>query len=200
VFPLSVPPLRERPGDILLVATGFLEREHARTRRGPTQARWAGNVRELINALERATLLQPVGLIEPHHLALRNGAQPTRSTPSPRGPRRSWAQNEGDYLVDILRQAGGKLYGRDGAAAIAQLKPTTLRSQLVKHGLRRALSIRARRPQARQKETAEFARALCGWLNLDHASRVSGKDPRFSAPRCSIAAARGSPARAPWGG
>jgi transcriptional regulator with GAF, ATPase, and Fis domain len=147
VFPLTVPPLRERPGDILLIASGFLEREHLRTRRGPwtlgeaacealSQARWAGNVRELINALERATLLQPVGLIEPHHLALRNGAQPTRYAPSPRAPRRSWEQNERDYLVDILRQAEGKLYGRDGAAAIAQLKPTTLRSKLVKHGLR----------------------------------------------------------------
>jgi hypothetical protein len=80
--------------------------------------------------------LEPVGLIEPHHLALRNGAQPTRSVPSPRAPRRSWAQNERDYLIDIPRQAEGKLYGRDGAAAIAQLKPTTLRSKLVKQGLR----------------------------------------------------------------
>jgi hypothetical protein len=80
--------------------------------------------------------LQPVGLIEPHHLALRNGPQPTRYSVSPRAPRRSWEQNERDYLVDILRQAEGKLYGRDGAAAIAQLKPTTLRSKLVKHGLR----------------------------------------------------------------
>jgi hypothetical protein len=65
-----------------------------------------------------------------------HAAQPVRYAPSPRASRRSREQNERDYLVDILCQAEGKLYGRDGAAAIAQLKPTPLRNQLVKHGLR----------------------------------------------------------------
>jgi transcriptional regulator with GAF, ATPase, and Fis domain len=147
VFPLAVPPLRDRPGDILNIANGFLEREHSRTRRGPwtlgecacealIQGRWAGNVRELINALERATLLQPEGLIEPHHLGLRNGAPSARRSSVAQAAPWSWEQNERAYLTEILRRAQGKLYGSDGAAAIAQLKPTTLRSKLVKHGLR----------------------------------------------------------------
>jgi transcriptional regulator with GAF, ATPase, and Fis domain len=147
VFPLSVPPLRERPGDVLNIANGFLEREQLRTRRGPwtlgdaacdalLSGRWPGNVRELINALERATLLKPVGLIEPHHLGMRTGAASARRPPVPQSPLVSWEQNERAYLSEILRRTQGKLYGPDGAAAIAQLKPTTLRSKLVKHGLR----------------------------------------------------------------
>jgi transcriptional regulator with GAF, ATPase, and Fis domain len=148
VFPLWVPPLRERPSDILSIASGFLEREQVRTRRGPwtlgeaacealMQGRWAGNVRELINALERATLLQPEGRIEPHHLGLHTGAPSARRSLVPETvPLVSWEQNERAYLTEILRRAQGKLYGPGGAAAIAQLKPTTLRSKLVKHGLR----------------------------------------------------------------
>jgi transcriptional regulator with GAF, ATPase, and Fis domain len=147
VFPLSLSPLRERPSDILNIANGFLERERLRTRRGPwtlsdaacealLQGRWTGNVRELINALERATLLQPVGLIEPHHLGLRSGAASSRRSSVSQPSLSSWQQNERTYLTEILRRAQGKLYGPDGAAAIAQLKPTTLRSKLVKHGLR----------------------------------------------------------------
>jgi transcriptional regulator with GAF, ATPase, and Fis domain len=147
VFPLAVPPLRERTSDILEIAHGFLDREHLRTRRGPwtlsasacadlVQGRWAGNVRELINALERATLLQPVGTLEPHHLGLRTSGPSVRRSSAPPAPALSWQQNERAYLTEILRQAQGKLYGPQGAAAIAHLKPTTLRSKLVKHGLR----------------------------------------------------------------
>lgn len=142
VFPLRVPPLRERPEDVEAVAQGFLEREHQRTRRGPwtlsraarqelLRARWPGNVRELLNALERATILQPHGVIEPAHLAVERA-----TAAAPTAAPTTWRDNERRYLVDLLRRTDGKLYGDDGAAALADLKPTTLRSKLVKHGLR----------------------------------------------------------------
>jgi transcriptional regulator with GAF, ATPase, and Fis domain len=147
VFPLSVPALRERPSDILNIAFGFLEREQRRTRRGPwtlsQQASdalvswsWPGNVRELINALERATLLQPSGELEPLHLGLRTGPSSTSRPPPSSGASSTWHENERRYLNDVLRRAGGKIYGPDGAAALAGLKPTTFRSKLLKHGLR----------------------------------------------------------------
>lgn len=147
VFPLNLPPLRERSSDVLRIAAGFLEREQQRTRRGPwslsnaasealVSARWAGNVRELINALERATLLAPEGLIEPQHLGLRAGAGGAAPSPTPPPLPCSWRQNERAYLIEILRLAQGRLYGPGGAAALAGLKPTTLRSKLLRHGLR----------------------------------------------------------------
>jgi transcriptional regulator with GAF, ATPase, and Fis domain len=146
VLPLALPALRERPSDILNITFGFLEREHRRTRRGPwslsTSASdallrwtWPGNVRELINALERATLLQPTGELEPQHLGLRAGISTPRPPP-PSGPNTTWHENERRYLSDVMRRAGGKIYGPDGAAALAGLKPTTFRSKLLKHGLR----------------------------------------------------------------
>jgi transcriptional regulator with GAF, ATPase, and Fis domain len=148
VFPLSVPALRDRPSDILNIAFGFLEGEHRRTRRGPwtlsesasealTRWSWPGNVRELLNALERATLLRPTGELEPQHLALRSATGTTSSRPPPSSsPSTSWRENERLYLTEIMRRAGGKIYGPDGAAALAGLKPTTFRSKLLKHGLR----------------------------------------------------------------
>jgi transcriptional regulator with GAF, ATPase, and Fis domain len=147
VFPLAVPPLRERPSDILNIAFGFLEREQRRTRRGPwtlsQQASdalvgwgWPGNVRELINALERATLLQPSGELEPQHLGLRTSPNSPSRPPPSSGASTTWQENERRYLSDLLRRTNGKIYGPDGAATLAGLKPTTFRSKLLKHGLR----------------------------------------------------------------
>jgi transcriptional regulator with GAF, ATPase, and Fis domain len=149
VFPLTVPPLRERPEDIGRIALDFLDREARRTRRGPwtlpdatlehmQAAPWPGNVRELLNALERATILQPAGAIEPRHLGL-NGPSlpaPTARRATSTAPLPSFAANERAYLQALLDKTGGKLYGADGAAKLSGLNPSTLRSKLVKHGLR----------------------------------------------------------------
>ena len=75
LFPIHLPPLRERPGDGVRIAERFLADHAARTGRGPwtlSEAsrgrieayRWPGNVRELVNALERATILTPRGALE----------------------------------------------------------------------------------------------------------------------------------------
>lgn len=92
LFPIALPPLRERVADVVGIAERFLEGLARRSGRGPWQlgeeARrrlvdhaWPGNVRELINALERATILVPRGVIE-GELAV--GPAP-RSSPSARG-------------------------------------------------------------------------------------------------------------------
>ena len=141
VFPLSVPPLRERRDDIVPIARSLL-RERAVAGRGPWElsegavhrlcsAPWRGNVRELINVMERAMVLCPSGTIEAEHLGL--SAAVTSVTPEELP---TFQQAERAYLERLLDCSDGKLYGDDGAAALAGLKPTTLRSKLVKHGLR----------------------------------------------------------------
>lgn len=152
VFPLCVPSLRERPEDIVPIAQNFLQTTARRTRRGPwtlsartidalLSADWPGNVRELQNVLERAVLLVPRGEIDLRHLRS-DGIAPPSSRPHtldrfmPMATELSWEQNERRYLEALLRSCNGRLYGPEGAAERAKLKPTTLRSKLVRHGIR----------------------------------------------------------------
>jgi len=151
VFPLQLPPLRMRTEDILPIAQDFLSQWFRNRGRGPWRlsaesrarllgAQWPGNVRELRNVLERATILQPRGVIAPEHLGeLSPQAETTRSTrghASKPSLLPSFEIQERAYLQQLMEQTDGKLYGADGAAAIAKIPPSTLRSTLVKHGLR----------------------------------------------------------------
>jgi len=138
VFPLRLPPLRERREDILLLAEDWLYRQAKRTGRGPWRipprdaARleahpWTGNVRELINVLERATILAPHG-----DLCLEPAGPPRNAAPAPAGDLRSI---ERGAILQALRQAGGRVYGEEGAARRLGLKPTTLQSRMKKLGI-----------------------------------------------------------------
>ena len=147
VFPIRVPALRERREDIVPTARTFLKDLSRRTGRGPwtlsettrerlTNHVWPGNVRELINVLERATILRPSGAIEAEDLGPL--VQPPGRGRADTAPDklRSFTDNERAYFERLLEQTGGQVYGDDGAAAIAGLKPTTLYSKLKKHGLK----------------------------------------------------------------
>lgn len=76
VFPLAVPPLRERPDDVLVLATGFLQRHDARAALAPCARAalrshdWPGNVRELANVMQRAAILAPGPEVRAEHLML----------------------------------------------------------------------------------------------------------------------------------
>ncbi len=91
VFPVHLPPLRERRGDILRLADSILERigrELGRmdlaltedARQALTVSDWPGNVRELTNSLERAAILADRGIIGAEHLTSAHGAVPARTT------------------------------------------------------------------------------------------------------------------------
>lgn len=91
VFPVHLPPLRERRGDILRLADSILERigrELGRmdlaltedARQALTVSDWPGNVRELTNSLERAAILADSGIIGAEHLTSAHGAVPARTT------------------------------------------------------------------------------------------------------------------------
>ncbi len=141
VFPVHLPPLRERPEDIRALAEGFLERFARQNRRPPLELPeaaleqlaaypWPGNVRELQNVLERAAILSTG-----RELRLPPGALPARGGGSAGRPP-TWDSQERAYLERLLRHTKGKVSGADGAAALADLAPSTLLSRLEKLGLR----------------------------------------------------------------
>ena len=154
VFPLRVPPLRARLDDVPVIVSTVLASISRRTGRGPwtvaeadlraLQVRpWHGNVRELVNALERATILSAGRQLE---LASRpdppTQAEPERRIDDP-GPRLvAWVELEREHVRAVLTHTHGRVHGEGGAAAILGLKPSTLQSRMRKLGLGGARAFR----------------------------------------------------------
>ncbi len=142
VFPIEVPPLRERKGDIPLLAEYFAHR-HAtklgrridaiedRTLERLVAYAWPGNIRELENVIERAVIVSTRTVLEvpPAVLGLRPGAE--AAGPAPSSP------DERERIAQALREAGGVIEGERGAAKALGLHPNTLRSRMKKLGLAR---------------------------------------------------------------
>jgi formate hydrogenlyase transcriptional activator len=143
VFPIRLPPLRERPEDIPLLATFLLEKYANRIGRRfegidpDTLPRlvaypWPGNVRELENVLERAVILAagPMLDVDPEILELPSTGLLAKASGSLEEVERS-------HLLDVLGQTRWVIEGARGAAAILGLHPNTLRSRLKKLGISR---------------------------------------------------------------
>jgi formate hydrogenlyase transcriptional activator len=141
VFPVRLPPLRERPGDLRPLAQHFLARHAAAMHRRPPEVpeafwralaahAWPGNVRELENFVQRALILSPGAVLElPGQLG--GGALPA-------APARAVATFEEEARAVIERalvEAGGRVYGSHGAAALLGLKPTTLQGKMKRYGI-----------------------------------------------------------------
>jgi len=147
VFPLEIPPLRERREDVPALATYFLRKTAKKMNRPlPRLSRatanqlsahtWPGNVRELQNAVERAVILAGDGEL---YFDLRPSqprvpAQPKReeqiATRSEVATRDDWKRQERESIMRALHQAAGKVSGRGGAAELLGMRPTTLASRL----------------------------------------------------------------------
>ena len=148
VFPIEVAPLRRRKDDIPLLAALFLERACAklnlpRARLTPENLRqlerydWPGNVRELQNIIERAVITSRGGGLR---FALsQDGTPQARATPpsDPEEvvPEEEMKRREQSNMMAALERTSGKIYGRDGAAALLGIKPTTLAARLKKLGV-----------------------------------------------------------------
>jgi len=124
VFPVFLPPLRERKDDILLLADHFVERYSGRmgkdVRRISTPAinmmvmyHWPGNVRELENCIERAVLLSTDGVIHGHHLPPTLQTSDSSETVGTGTLEDRVALFERDIIVDALKRT----YGNSAAAA-----------------------------------------------------------------------------------
>src|ERR1041385_2323224 len=152
VFPIEVPPLRDRAEDIPALAHHFLQQSArklgaAAPRLTPAQLKelqtydWPGNVRELQNVIERAVIRARNGRLD---LDLRPavraaGRAPRQSDSGPRLAPTSFhdlKQQERAFILEALARTRGKIYGPDGAAALLGLKPTTLSSKVHRMGLK----------------------------------------------------------------
>ncbi|MGH9325542.1 MAG: sigma 54-interacting transcriptional regulator [Terriglobia bacterium] len=142
VFPIMVPPLRERLGDVPLLARYFLEKYSRQMGKKiesiPTEmlralARylWPGNVRELEHFIERAVVLTSGLVLHVPPLGAKLQRKPD-STPS-----ETLAGAERDHILRVLRETNGIISGPRGAAARLGLKRTTLASKMRRLGISR---------------------------------------------------------------
>jgi chemotaxis protein methyltransferase CheR len=147
VFPITVPPLRQRPEDIPLLVNHFVEK-HCRNLARPIlpvskatmkllQARdWPGNVRELENVIERAVISSRGGMLEIGE-ALPQPAPRRAQEPVVSAGRRTLVELERDHIVATLERLRWKVEGDGGAAEILGINPSTLRTRMRKHGISR---------------------------------------------------------------
>jgi transcriptional regulator with GAF, ATPase, and Fis domain len=153
VFPIEVPPLRERNDDIPLLATHFLEAARKRFGRSglrfnASQLRqlqdydWPGNVRELQNVVERAVIASRSGSLR---LDILGGAEagssaPVESTASDESevfPDEEMNRRVRDNMAAALKRSGGRIYGPGGAAELLGISPSTLNTRVKKLGLKK---------------------------------------------------------------
>ncbi|MCI0691822.1 sigma 54-interacting transcriptional regulator [candidate division KSB1 bacterium] len=156
VFPITVPPLRERIEDIPMLAKHFIDRTCARLNYSPVRItpeqlkklqryHWPGNIRELQNVIERAVILARGGVLQ---LELMLPLGPTEaipalpvetaaSTPSRVIREEKWKERERTNILAALKQANGKIYGRGGAAELLGVKPNTLAYRMKVLGIRK---------------------------------------------------------------
>lgn len=145
VFPISIPPLRERPEDIPLLVRYFTARYGRRMKKRITgippkameiftRYAWPGNVRELQHFIERAVILTCGQVLLAPLAELRQAIQ---SMPKKSSPRRTMEEIERESILQALRESKWIVGGPHGAAAKLGLKRTTLASKMEKLGISR---------------------------------------------------------------
>ena len=152
VFPIVIPPLRERERDVDELARVFLEKYARKLGRSfaplsePTLERlraysWPGNVRELENVIERGVIVSKSRVFDLDLALPEAAAGPPRRLPSPPNDRvltqTELERLERDNLERALLEAGGKVSGPEGAAARLGVHPSTLNSRLRALGIKR---------------------------------------------------------------
>jgi PAS domain S-box-containing protein len=141
VYPITVPPLRERKEDIPLLVEHFVNRYAKKSGKTITSVSprvmqslqshsWPGNVRELANVIERSVIHTQGSLlhvVDRFEQALEEPPQVVRTL----------EEVEREYILRILEETGWRIEGPDGAARILDLNPSTLRTRMLKLGIQR---------------------------------------------------------------
>ena len=155
VFPVTLPPLRNRREDIPLLANFFVQRFskkvgkpfmgfHESALQAMSQYEWPGNIRELENVIEQSVILASgQGLLElgrplVTRVSTKNVIGQDQPDPAPRtltDVRQLQQETEREYILSVLKRTNGRIRGRNGAAEILNLKPTTLESRMQRLGI-----------------------------------------------------------------
>lgn len=141
VFPIELPPLRERKEDIVLLANFFLNKYASASRRNVSAVsdqaleqllnyQWPGNIRELEHLMERSVLLAKTNTIESFDLPKTTGSQTGNS-----GQLKSMEEMEREHIMNALHSCNGKVSGTGGAAELLKIQPQTLYSKMKKLGI-----------------------------------------------------------------
>jgi formate hydrogenlyase transcriptional activator len=156
VFPIQIPPLRERREDVPLLVRYFVQNFSRRLNKTveyvPAEAMdalanyaWPGNIRELENLIERAVLLSPGKELRVPLSELKADANSSANvsadlslfSPSPSAPMATLEEAERQHILRALRRTEWRIAGPKGAAAILGMKRTTLQARMRKLGIRR---------------------------------------------------------------
>ncbi len=145
VFPIESVPLRLRIDDIPLLATHFTRRACEKFNKASTELtkanmhalqsyHWPGNIRELINVIERAVILSINGRLQldlPQSSTVVRKAKVSDHTGNPSILSDKECQRRArDNIITALKTCNGKVFGSDGAAKLLDVKPTTLASRI----------------------------------------------------------------------
>ena len=147
VFPISLPPLRERKEDIPLLANFFIDMFAGgmnKPVKGLSEAAkkvllqyaWPGNIRELENVIERSVILSKSEQI--HDVALASLQRNADENPSLGTQIKTITENQREHILAALEKCGWRLHGAMGAAKMLDINPSTLLSRMKKLGIKRA--------------------------------------------------------------
>jgi PAS domain S-box-containing protein len=155
IFPITLPPLRERREDIPMLVTHFvnqLSRKLNRQIRAIPQETmvalqnypWPGNVRELSNVIERAAIITQGSMLRLldslGSMPLKGPGPPTSAQPEPRknvedAPESSLDRSQYELILKTLEMTYWRVEGADGAAELLKIHPNTLRSRMKRFGI-----------------------------------------------------------------
>jgi transcriptional regulator with GAF, ATPase, and Fis domain len=147
VFPITLPPLRQRTKDIPILASFFMNKYAQKTGKkikfistevidDLMRHDWPGNVRELEHIIERSVLMTNNDVIT--EVAL---PQSTQVIDAPDQEKlNSLEENERAYILSVLKKTNGRIRGADGAAELLKIPPTTLHSKMKKLGIKKTVN------------------------------------------------------------
>jgi transcriptional regulator with GAF, ATPase, and Fis domain len=146
VFPMVLPPLRERTEDLPALAHHFINYYNHKSGKkisglsdkvlmNMMAYHWPGNIRELENLIERSVLLAKGTIIE--DISLPAAQKMEISTETQGFHMKTIHENERDYIISVLKKSHGRIWGAGGAAEILNIPPTTLKSKMKKLGIQK---------------------------------------------------------------
>jgi transcriptional regulator with GAF, ATPase, and Fis domain len=146
VFPMTLPPLRERGGDIAIIVQAFVDRFAQKMGKQidtiPQKVMdelshylWPGNVRELENIIERAVILSNNSVLKLQEKLTRTNQMRSEKSDT---HLKTLSGMEKDHIIKVLEHTDWRVSGEQGAATVLEIHPNTLRSRMSKLGIKRS--------------------------------------------------------------